>query len=89
MRAQDPEVTGPALLPLAVHRDAQVRAAIASRTDTPAGALISLGHDHSVDVLEALIRNPRTPSSVIRNLADHRAPRIADLAVQRLRNAFR
>src|SRR5690606_10675189 len=89
MRALDPQVTGAELLPLAVHKDPAVRAAVASRTDCPMGALISLGHDHQVPVLEALIRNPRTPASVVRNLADHRNPAIAEAAVQRLRNSFR
>ena len=89
VRALDPAVTGADLLRLAVHRSSAVRAAVASRTDCPAGALISLGHDHSVDVLEALIGNPRTPSSVIRNLADHRTARVSEAAVQRLRNSFR
>jgi len=51
--------------------------------------LISLGHDHDVAVLEALLRNVRTPSSVVRTLADHRNQTIADLAAQRLRNSFR
>ena len=88
-RAADPTVTGSELLPYAVHRSAIVRAAVAARTDCPAGALISLGHDHDVAVLEALLRNARTPSSVVRALADHRNQRIADLAVQRLRNSFR
>lgn len=89
LRARDPQVTGPELLSLAVHRDPYVRAAVAARGDCPPGALISLGHDHQVVVLEALIANPRTPSSVIRNLGDHRNQRVADLAVQRLRNSFR
>lgn len=89
LRALDPEVTGQDLLAFAVHRDAQVRAAVAARTDCPAGALISLGHDHDTAVLEALLRNVRTPSSVVRALSDHRNPRISDLAVQRLRNGYR
>ncbi len=88
-RALDPDVTGADLLPLAVHRDPAVRAAVAVRPDCPMGALVSLGHDSSLDVLSALLENPRTPSSVVRRLADHRDPRISDLAVQRLRNAFR
>ncbi|WP_291378182.1 hypothetical protein [Demequina sp.] len=88
-RALDPDVTGQSLLPFAVHRNARVRAAVAARTDCPAGALISLGHDHDVTVLEALLRNVRTPSSVVRALADHRNQRISDLAVQRLRNGYR
>lgn len=88
-RALDPHVVGQELLPLAVHRDAKVRAAVAGRTDCPMGALIALGHDSDVRVLEALIRNVRTPSSVIRSLADSRNSKIADLAVQRLRNSFR
>lgn len=88
-RATDPAVTGPELLPYAAHRSARVRAAVAARTDTPAGALISLGHDHEPDVLLALLRNPRTPSTVVRKLADHRDVRVSDAAVQRLRNAFR
>lgn len=88
-RAADPTVTGSDLLPYAVNRSPVVRAAVASRTDCPVGALISLGHDHDVAVLEALLRNVRTPSSVVRALADHRNQRIADLAAQRLRNSFR
>ena len=89
LRALDPDLTGSALLPYAVHRNAEVRAAVAARADCPAGALISLGHDHDVVVLEALLRNVRTPSSVVRALADHRNQRISDLAVQRLRNGYR
>lgn len=89
VRALDPEITGQELLPFAVHRNANVRAAVAARTDCPVGALISLGHDHDVMVLEALLRNVRTPSSVVRALADHRNVRISDLAVQRLRNGYR
>ncbi|NYI40648.1 hypothetical protein [Demequina lutea] len=88
-RAVDPGVTGGELLPYAVHQSAIVRAAVAARMDCPVGALISLGHDHDVAVLEALLRNARTPSSVVRALADHRNQSIADLAVQRLRNSFR
>ena len=88
-RAADPAVTGSELLPYAVHRSAIVRAAVAARADCPAGALISLGHDHDVAVLEALLRNSRTPSSVVRALADHRNQKVADLAAQRLRNSFR
>ncbi|WP_296666528.1 hypothetical protein [Demequina sp.] len=88
-RALDPEVTGADLLPFAVHREPSVRASVASREDCPMGALVSLGHDSSLEVLSALLANPHTPSSVVRRLADHRDPRISDLAVQRLRNAFR
>ncbi len=88
-RAVDPAVTGNELLPYAVHRNAIVRAAVAARTDCPVGALISLGHDHDPSVLEAILRNVRTPSSVVRALADHRNFKIADLAAQRLRNSFR
>jgi hypothetical protein len=82
-------VTGPDLLPFAVHKSADVRATVAARPDCPMGALISLGHDHQVEVLEALLRNPKTPSSVVRSLADHRNTKVADAAVQRLRNSFR
>ncbi|MFW7414553.1 hypothetical protein [Demequina sp. SO4-18] len=89
VKALDPNVTGPDLLRLAVHREPSVRAAVASRRDCPTGALISLGHDHATEVLEALIANPRTPSSVIRNLADSRNVQISGSAVQRLRNSFR
>lgn len=89
VRAVDPEVTGSELLPYAVHRSANIRAAVAARTDCPIGALISLGHDHDPSVLEAILRNVRTPSSVVRALADHRNQAIADLAAQRLRNSFR
>jgi len=88
-RAVDPIVTGSELLPYAVNRSPAVRAAVAARADCPVGALISLGHDHDVAVLEALLRNARAPSSVVRALADHRNQRIADLAAQRLRNSFR
>lgn len=89
LRALDPLVTGPDLMALAVHRDPQVRTAVASRGDCPPGALLSLGHDQQVVVLQALIANPKTPSSVIRNLGDHRNPTVSGLAVQRLRNSFR
>ncbi len=89
VRALDPEVTGPDLLRLAVHRDPTVRAAVATRPDCPMGALISLGHDNVPEVLEAVIDNPRTPSSVIRNLADYGDSQISGSAVQRLRNSFR
>ncbi len=88
-RAVDPAVTGSELLPYAVHRSAIVRAAVATRADCPVGALISLGHDHDPSVLEAILRNVRTPSSTVRALADHRNQKIADLAAQRLRNSFR
>lgn len=88
-RALDATVTGADLLPLAAHRAAVVRAAVASRHDCPMGALISLGHDHDVSVLEALLRNPKTPASTVRSLADHRNSRVSDLAVQRLRNTYR
>ncbi|MFV0287521.1 MAG: hypothetical protein ACK5IM_14220 [Demequina sp.] len=77
------------LLRFAVHRDPQVRATVAGRADTPAGALISLGYDSSPDVLMALLANPRTPSSVVRKLSDHRLSLIAEAAVQRLRNNYR
>lgn len=89
LRALDSELTGSALLPFAVHRNARVRAAVAARTDCPAAALISLGHDHDIAVLEALLHNVRTPSSVVRALADHHNQQISDLAVQRLRNGYR
>ncbi len=89
LRALDPELTGSALLPFAVHSNVHVRAAVAARIDCPAGALISLGHDHETLVLEALLRNVRTPSSVVRALSDHRNQAISDLAVQRLRNGYR
>lgn len=87
--AQDPALEQAQLLQLAVHRDPRVRAAIAARPDAPAGALISLGYDPSLDVLHALVGNPRTPSSVVRKLSDHRNAALADAAVQRLRNGYR
>lgn len=88
-RAADPAVVGVDLMPLAVHHSATVRTAVAARADCPVGALISLGHDHDLGVLEAVLRNMRTPSSVVRALADHRNAQISDLAVQRLRNSYR
>ncbi|MFV0633571.1 hypothetical protein [Demequina sp.] len=87
-KAQDPEVTGPELLTLAVHRNSAVRTAVASRPDCPVSALISLGHDSDHGVLRALIANPRTPLSVMRALADHRNTEISGSAVQRLRNGL-
>jgi len=87
-RAAEPEITSSELLSLAVHREASVRAVVARRTDCPTGALISLGHDHRPEVLLALITNPRTPSSVVRNLADHRVQQVADAAEQRLRSIY-
>ena len=88
LRAAEPDIPASELLSLAVHREGAVRAAIALRTDCPAGALISLGHDHRPEVLLALITNPRTPTSVVRNLADHRTQQVADAAEQRLRNIY-
>lgn len=88
-RAQDPLVKGQDLLPLAVHRDVKVRMAVASRPDCPMGALIALGHDGDTRVVETIIRNVRTPSSVIRALAQHRNSRIAGLAEHRLLHSFR
>nr|WP_234986570.1 hypothetical protein [Demequina sp. NBRC 110055] len=87
--AQDPSLESAELLTLAAHRDPQVRAAVAARTDAPMAALMSLGYDPSLDVLHALLRNPRTPSSVVRKLSDHRNAALADAAVQRLRNGYR
>lgn len=88
-RAADRDVTGSDLLPYAAHRSARVRAIVAARPDCPMGALVALGHDHDPSVLLALLRNARTPSSVVRALADHRERTVSDAAVQRLRNAFR
>ncbi|MDN4478130.1 hypothetical protein [Demequina lignilytica] len=89
LRARDPEAMPSDLLPLAAHRESSVRAIVASRADCPVAALTSLGHDRHPDVLRALLANPRTPSSVVRRLADHRDAAISELAVQRLRNSFR
>lgn len=74
---------------LAVHREPDVRAALARREDCPTGALISLGHDHRQEVLLALIGNRRTPSSVLRNLADHHVALVALAAEERLRGIGR
>ena len=87
-RATRSEIATTELLSLALHREPAVRATIARRTDCPAGALISLGHDHRPEVLLALITNPRTPSSVVRNLADHRVQQVADAAEERLRGIY-
>lgn len=84
-RAMQPDIATSELLSLSLHREPAVRAAVARRADCPAGALISLGHDHRPEVLLALISNPRTPSSVVRNLADHRAQQVAIAAEERLR----
>lgn len=88
-RALDPNVSGVDLLPLAVHRDPEVRVAVASRTDCPMGALLSLGHDRNVDVLTALVRNARAPETLIRQLAEHKRPEIRDAALMRLKRNFR
>lgn len=88
-RAVDLRVSGPALMTLATHPRAVVRAAVAGRADCPTTALVSLSHDQAPEVLIALLANPRTPASTVRNLADHRNTKVADLAVQRLRNQYR
>lgn len=88
-RAVDLRVSGPALMTLATHPRAVVRAAVAGRADCPTTALVSLSHDQAPEVLIALLSNPRTPASTVRNLADHRNTKVADLAVQRLRNQYR
>lgn len=85
--ARAAEVTGPELLTHAAHADPAVRAVVAARADCPMSAFISLGHDHDVAVLAALLANPTTPTSVIRKLADNRDPQVSELAIQRLRNS--
>ncbi len=87
-RALDPHVTGVDLLPLAVHRNPDVRAAVASRPDCPMGALLALGHDRTPEVLDALVKNVRAPETLIRQLAEHRRPEIRDAALARLRRAL-
>ena len=87
--AQNPELEAAALMTLATHRDPRVRATVAARSDAPMAVLMSLGYDPSLDVLHALLGNPRTPSSVVRKLSDHRNAALADAAVQRLRNGYR
>lgn len=77
------------LMRMAADRDPEVRATAAAHRECPIAALTALSHDPSDQVLHALLTNPRTPSSVIRRLADHKDERIADAAVQRLRNSFR
>lgn len=84
-RALDPNITGVDLLPLSVHRNPEVRAAVASRTDCPMGALLALGHDRSTEVLAALLANPRAPETLVRQLAEHRKPEIRDAAIMRLK----
>jgi len=84
-RALDPNITGVDLLPLAVHRNPEVRAAVASRPDCPMGALLALGHDRNPDVLGALVRNGRAPETLIRQLAEHRRSEIRDAALMRLK----
>ena len=81
------DVTGPELLTYAAHHNAAVRAVVASRPDCPVSAFISLGHDHAPEVLQALLANPATPTSVIRKLADHRDAEVSEPAIQRLRNS--
>ena len=83
--AGDARVTGADLLPLAVHGEPDVRAAVAGREDCPTGALVSLGYDHRPEVLLALLGNARTPTSVVRNLADHAVMDVARAAELRLR----
>jgi hypothetical protein len=87
--ASEPAITEAELLSLAVNRDPAVRAMVAEREDCPVGALISLAHDHRAEVLIAVVANPRTPSSVIRNLADHRFADVASAAERRLRGIAR
>jgi hypothetical protein len=76
------------LLPLAVHRNPDVRAAVAARPDCPMGAMLALGHDRSGEVLEALVNNVRAPETLIRQLAEHRRPEIRDAALARLRRTM-
>lgn len=85
--ARATEVTGPELLTFAAHHDPDVRAVVAARHDCPMSAFISLGYDHSPEVLKALLANSATPSSVVRKLADHRNPDVSEVAIQRLRNS--
>ncbi|WP_062076909.1 hypothetical protein [Demequina globuliformis] len=73
----------------AADRDPLVRASAAASIDCPVAPLTALAYDPSADVLHALVKNPRTPSSVIRRLADHRNAAVAEAATQRLRTSFR
>lgn len=88
-RALDPSATFADLLGFCVHPDPAVRAAVASRADSPLGALLALGHDRNIEVLAALVRNPRASETLIRQLAEHRNPDIRDAALMRLKRSMR
>jgi len=85
--ARAAHVTGPELLTYAAHPDPDVRAVVAARSDCPMSAFISLGYDHAPEVLHVLLKNPTTPASMVRKLADHRDPHVSEVAIQRLRNS--
>ncbi len=84
-RALDPHVRGTELVALAAHRDAGVRAAVASRTDAPMASLISLAHERDARILHALLDNPASPLWVVRLLASERRAAIRERASARLR----
>jgi hypothetical protein len=84
-RALDPSVRGLELVVLAAHRDAGVRAAVASRPDAPMASLIALTHERDVRILAALVDNPASPPTVIRALTGERRSGIALRAMARLR----
>jgi hypothetical protein len=84
-RALDPSVRGSELVALAAHRDAGVRAAVASRLDAPMASLISLTHERDLRILSALVDNPTSPPTVIRALTAERRSDIRERALARLR----
>ena len=86
-RALDARVTGGDLVALAVHRDADVRAAVASRVDAPMATLISLAHESDACIQWALVRNPSSPLWVIQALAESKQEMIRNRALVRLRAA--
>jgi hypothetical protein len=66
---------------LAVHKNPDVRAAVAARADCPLGLMISLAHDAKADVRLAVAANERAAFSVLEQLARDRDPRVAKAVV--------
>lgn len=84
--AVDPRTARADLVRLATHRNKNVRTAVASRRDCPLATMLSLVHDESDEVAEALALNPSAPHAVLAVLSAHRREVVRVLAAGRLRS---
>lgn len=67
----------PRMLVLGTSKNGLVRTAIAERDDCPFGLMVTLAHDYSASVRQAVAANPRTQRSVLQYLTTDRAVPVA------------